>query len=80
MTEFGKFALGVFKGLGVAIRTDIDVFLMTVAGLALSNRITRGLGIAIIFYLGIRRGDQWMKVYVNLKRREIAAVKGGESL
>lgn len=78
MLAFKDFALSVFKGLAVAIRTDIDVFLMAVAGTLLASKVSRGLGVALLFYLAIRRGDQWMKVYANLKSREIAGVKSNE--
>lgn len=67
-TEFREFHLPILRGLVRAARTDTDVFLLTLAGIALtaSPRPLRGLGASLIAYVFIRRADM---------RTEVVAVK-----
>lgn len=73
--EFPQFAAGVFKGLGQAVTTDIDVFLLTCTGVLWGSkyRRPRALGTALGAYLVFRRADLYMDL-VNSKLTMIARV------
>lgn len=71
MYEIVNFAKGIFKGLWEAIKTDIDVFLMTFAGLIWPLKITRGLSISTLLYVVLRRVDGLMTAFLSAKRKEI---------
>lgn len=63
MGETLRFWLIILKELWQTVRTDVDVFLMLVAGLLLGGR--RGLGKALLFYIAVRRGDQVAAAYAT---------------
>lgn len=59
MRELFDFGWPLVKGLGVAARTDVDVFLLTLGGLVLTAfpRPLRGLGLSLLTYVVVRRAD-----------------------
>lgn len=65
MFDFEK---SVLVGLYQAFKSDIDVFLIGCAGIALAHRLTKGLGVAILFYVSMRRADSLMSAYINLQQ------------
>jgi hypothetical protein len=56
----GKFALGIFKGLGIAFVTDINVFLLGISALLLSFSASRAVGVILVIYVLIRKADEYM--------------------
>jgi hypothetical protein len=68
---FINFAKSVLKGLADAIRTDIDVFLMTFAGLLWPFKITKGLSISTFLYVITRRIDGPLKAFMTIKKEEV---------
>ena len=71
VTSFGK---EIFAGLVKAIKTDVDVFLITVAALISPFKIARGLFTSILFYVTMRRADGLMSVYLNIKKQELSKI------
>jgi len=71
MHEIINFAKGIFKNLGQAIKTDIDVFLITFAGLLWPFKLLRGLSISTLVYVVSRRVDGLMSAFVIIKQQEI---------
>jgi len=71
MHEVVNFAKGIFKGLGQAIKTDIDVFLITFAGLLWPFKFLRGLSISTLVYVVSRRVDGLMSAFIAIKQQEI---------
>lgn len=65
MLDFEK---GVLVGLYQAFRSDVDIFLIGCAGVALAHRLTKGLGVALLFYVSMRRADSLMSAYINLQQ------------
>ena len=72
MFKFGK---SVLIGLYEALKTDVNVFLIGLAALALAFQKGRGLGVALMFYTALRRADDIMGAYVNLKNQELSATR-----
>ena len=75
MPEPIKFAIGVFKGLWQAATTDVDVFLLLLAGLLLGRK---GLGKALLVYVAARRADQYAGLLAS-KLDNIALVMAKEN-
>jgi hypothetical protein len=67
MHEVVDFAKGIFKGLGQAIKSDVDVFLITFAGLLWPFKILKGLSIGTFLYVIIRRVDGLMTGFLAFK-------------
>jgi len=75
VTDFFKFSVGVFKGLVQAFTTDIDVFLLVIAGLLLGGR--KGLGKAFLIYVIARRTDQYAGLFASkLDQISLVIAKG----
>jgi hypothetical protein len=74
MHEVNFFAKNIFKGLFQAIKTDVDVFLMTISSLLWPVKILRGFSIGLFFYVGCRRADGLMIAYQTVKQREMSNV------
>jgi hypothetical protein len=70
MFQFGK---SVFAGLYEALKTDVNVFLVGCAAIASTFRPTKGIAKCILFYVGLRRADDLMGVYVQIKNREMSS-------
>jgi len=69
--SFKDFSKAVFKGLADAIRTDIDVFLMTFAGLLWPFKATKGWSISTFLYVMTRRIDGPLKAFMTIKKEEV---------
>lgn len=74
MLDFVRFAGQVVRGLGKAASTDIDVFLLLLAGLLLGRT---GLGKALLIYVIFRRADQYAGLFAS-KLDHIALVMAKE--
>lgn len=74
MLDFVRFAASVLKGLQKAVATDIDVFLLLLAGLLLGKT---GLGKALLVYVVARRADQYAGLLAS-KLDHIALVMAKE--
>lgn len=70
--KFYNFAGGVLLGLARAFTTDVDVFLLGLVGLCLGApvRLLRGIGLALLFYVGLRRADQYVGVVLSRSLRD----------
>lgn len=69
---FFEFARGIFAGLKNAVKTDVDVFLLTLAALIWPFKIMRGFFTSTIIYVIIRRIDGLMSAFLSIKRREMS--------
>lgn len=67
MFEFGK---SVLVGLWQAFKTDVNVFLIGCAGFTSIFKRGKGLASCILFYVGLRRIDDLMGVYLSSKVRD----------
>jgi hypothetical protein len=65
------FAKAIFKGLSQAIKTDVDVFLITFAGLLWPFKILRGLSISTFLYVITRRIDGPLEAFMRIKKEEV---------
>jgi hypothetical protein len=72
---FLTFVKDIFKGLFEAIKTDVDVFLITVSGLLWPIKVLRGFSTALLFYVGCRRADGLMIAYQTVKQKEMSNIK-----
>ena len=70
MHEVVAFAKGIFKGLGQAIKTDVDVFLIAFAGLLWPFKILKGMSIGTFLYVIIRRADGLMTGFLAFKNNK----------
>jgi hypothetical protein len=65
MSEFSDFAQGVGRGLVTAVQTDINVFLMTTAGVVYPIKPLRGLSLALGVYVLLRRADDYAGLFAK---------------
>jgi hypothetical protein len=72
--SFKDFAKGVLKGLTNAIKTDVDVFLMTFAGFLWPFKASRGLSISTFLYVVTRRIDGPLKAFMAIKKEEVDSI------
>ena len=72
--DFVNFAKGIFHGLISAIKTDVDVFLLTLSGVIWPIKILRGLSFSTFIYVIMRRTDGLMTAYLNIRNREMSDV------
>ena len=66
--SLGKFTKNIFSGLISAVKTDIDVFLITFAAAIWPFKFARGLFTSILFYVTMRRADGLMSAHLNIKK------------
>ena len=72
--NFVTFVKGIFRGLIAAIKTDVDVFLLTLSGIIWPIKILKGLSFSTFIYVIMRRADGLMTAYLNIKNREMSDV------
>jgi hypothetical protein len=75
--KFTEFAKSVCRGMIEAVKTDIDVFLLTFAATIWPIKIFRGLFTSLLAYVTMRRADGLMSAYVNIKNRELSKIDNG---
>jgi hypothetical protein len=74
VNSFTSFAKGIFGGLIDAIKTDVDVFLITFAAAIWPFKFARGLFTSILFYVTMRRADGLMSAHLNIKKQELSKI------
>ena len=74
MYEVRSFAKEVFTALFDAVKSDVDVFLMTFAALIWPFKFARGLFTSVLFYVTMRRADGLMSAYLNIKKQELSKI------
>lgn len=77
--EFGKFVVGIVKGLVYALTHDVDVFLLGVSAALLSFSVTRWIGVVFIVYLVFRRMDQYVQVATSKADRFFRLMDDGDT-
>jgi hypothetical protein len=70
--NFFDFTKGIFRGLIAAVKTDVDVFLLTFSAIIWPIKILKGLSFSTLIYVIMRRADGLMTAYLNIKNREMS--------